>query len=59
MSHEIRTPMNSILGFANLLAMANMPEEQKGEFVEHIQSSGKILLNLIDDIIDIASYNFV
>ncbi len=54
MSHEIRTPMNSILGFANLLAMANMPEEQKGEFVEHIQSSGKILLNLIDDIIDIA-----
>lgn len=54
MSHEIRTPMNSIIGFANLLAAPEVPEQQKGEFVEYIQSSGKILLNLIDDIIDIA-----
>lgn len=54
MSHEIRTPMNSIIGFANLLSAEEIPEDQKGEFVEHIQSSGKLLLNLIDDIIDIA-----
>jgi len=54
MSHEIRTPMNSIIGFANLLSTAEIPEDQKDEFVQHIQSSGKLLLNLIDDIIDIA-----
>jgi CheY-like chemotaxis protein len=46
--------MNSIIGFANLLSAEEIPEEQKGEFVQHIQSSGKLLLNLIDDIIDIA-----
>jgi PAS domain S-box-containing protein len=54
MSHEIRTPMNSIIGFSNLLASEEVPEEQKKEFVHFIQSSGEILLNLIDDIIDIA-----
>jgi PAS domain S-box-containing protein len=54
MSHEIRTPMNSIIGFANLLSSPHIPEEQKNQFVQFIQSSGQILLNLIDDIIDIA-----
>jgi PAS domain S-box-containing protein len=54
MSHEIRTPMNSIIGFANLLSAEMIPEEQKKEYIKHIQSSGQILLNLIDDIIDIA-----
>lgn len=54
MSHEIRTPMNSIIGFANLLSAQEVPETQKKEFVQHIQSSGKMLLSLIDDIIDIA-----
>ena len=54
MSHEIRTPMNSIIGFANLLATPGIPEDQKAEFVAYIQSSGKMLLNLIDDIIDVA-----
>jgi PAS domain S-box-containing protein len=54
MSHEIRTPMNSIIGFANLLNSEQVPELQKQEFIKHIQSSGQVLLNLIDDIIDIA-----
>ena len=54
MSHEIRTPMNSIIGFSNLLASEEVPEDQKKEFVHYIQSSGEILLNLVDDIIDIA-----
>jgi PAS domain S-box-containing protein len=54
MSHEIRTPMNSIIGFSNLLASDEVPEDQKKEFVHYIQSSGEILLNLVDDIIDIA-----
>ena len=54
MSHEIRTPMNSIIGFSNLLSAAQIPDEQKKDFIQHIQSSGQVLLNLIDDIIDIA-----
>jgi PAS domain S-box-containing protein len=54
MSHEIRTPMNSIIGFSSLLSSEEIPEDQKEEFIQHIQSSGKLLLNIIDDIIDIA-----
>jgi CheY-like chemotaxis protein len=54
MSHEIRTPMNSIIGFSNLLASNAVPEDQKKEFINYIQSSGEQLLNLIDDIIDIS-----
>lgn len=54
MSHEIRTPMNSIIGFANLLNAPQIPDGQKLEYIQYIQSSGQILLNLIDDIIDVA-----
>ena len=46
--------MNSIIGFSNLLSAEQVDEDQKMEFIRYIQSSGKILLNLIDDIIDIA-----
>jgi two-component system CheB/CheR fusion protein len=54
MSHEIRTPMNSIIGFSNLLTSDQIPELQKKDFVQYIQTSSEILLNLVDDIIDIA-----
>ena len=54
MSHEIRTPVNSIVGFSNLLAVEQIPDIQKKDFVSYIRSSSEVLLNLIDDIIDIA-----
>lgn len=54
MSHEIRTPMNSIIGFSNLLASDQIPETQKKDFTNYIRTSSEILLNLVDDIIDIA-----
>jgi PAS domain S-box-containing protein len=54
MSHEIRTPMNSIIGFSNLLASDHIPEVQKKDFTRYIRTSSEILLNLVDDIIDIA-----
>ena len=54
MSHEIRTPMNAILGFSDLLSSPEYDEEEKTEFVNMIKSSGKLLLNLINDIIDIS-----
>ena len=52
MSHELRTPMNSILGFAQLLEMGALnPSQKKG--VAHILRSGKHLLNLINEVLDI------
>lgn len=54
MSHEIRTPMNSIIGFSNLIAEGGLSEEEQSEYVEHIDTAINNLLNLINDIIDIA-----
>ena len=54
MSHEIRTPMNSIIGFSNLLASEQIPDSQKRDFTQYIRTSSEMLLNLVDDIIDIA-----
>ena len=53
MSHELRTPMNSILGFAQLLEMGTLnPGQEKG--IKHIMNSGKHLLDLINEILDIS-----
>jgi len=53
MSHELRTPMNSILGFGQLLQMSDLtPIQEKG--VQHILDSGKHLLNLINEVLDIS-----
>jgi len=53
MSHEFRTPMNAILGFCELLK--NSPLENKSKsYVEAIASSGKLLLALINDILDLS-----
>jgi PAS domain S-box-containing protein len=53
MSHELRTPLNSILGFAQLLQMDELPDEQT-EAVDHILRAGRHLLDLIDEVLDIA-----
>ena len=54
MSHEIRTPMNGILGFAQMLDNSNISENQRKKYIHQIQNSGKILLHLINDIIDLS-----
>ena len=57
MSHELRTPLNSILGFAELLIDErgdNFGPERRRTFLETIHSSGKHLLGLINDILDLA-----
>ena len=53
MSHEIRTPMNAIIGFSDLLTFETDPT-LKEEFLNTIQNSGRMLLKLIDDILDIS-----
>ena len=52
MSHEIRTPMNAILGFTEILGNL-LNDEQHLEYLSAIQMSGKSLLRLINDILDL------
>jgi len=54
MSHEIRTPMNSIIGFSDLLSDDEITKEEKNNYIAHINTAGNSLLNLINDILDIA-----
>ncbi|MGK7962209.1 hybrid sensor histidine kinase/response regulator [Crocosphaera sp.] len=53
MSHEIRTPMNAILGFCDLLK-DTATDVKNRKYVELISSSGKSLLDLINDILDLS-----
>ena len=53
MSHEIRTPINAILGFTELLEGMIKGDEQKN-FLSTISTSGKTLLRLINDILDLS-----
>ncbi len=54
MSHELRTPLNSILGFSDVLSDAPNLQEKQKRYVHNIQTSGKSLLALINDILDLA-----
>ncbi len=53
MSHELRTPMNAILGFAQLLQMDELEDEQQ-ESVGQIRTAGEHLLRLINEVLDIS-----
>ena len=53
MSHELRTPMNSILGFAQVLESGQLPDRQV-KSVQHILRAGRHLLQLINEVLEIA-----
>lgn len=53
MSHELRTPLNAIIGFAGLLA-ENPDDADQREYVARIEHSSRLLLELINDILDLA-----
>ena len=54
MSHEIRTPMNGILGFSSLLNNTELTDKERLSYINIIDTSGKRLLNIINDLIDIS-----
>jgi len=57
MSHELRTPLNAILGFSELLSddvTGRFDEETRRRYLQLIHSSGKHLLELINDILDLS-----
>jgi PAS domain S-box-containing protein len=53
MSHELRTPLNAVLGFAQLLGMDPLSDDQRSA-VEQILNGGRHLLELINEVLDIA-----
>lgn len=52
-SHEVRTPMNGVLGMARLLLDTPLTPEQR-DLAETVVSSGRLLLNILDDILDLS-----
>ncbi|MEM6799337.1 MAG: HAMP domain-containing sensor histidine kinase, partial [Planctomycetota bacterium] len=54
MSHELRTPLNSILGFSEVLSTIDTLDDKQHRYVGNIQRSGKMLLEMINDILDLA-----
>jgi PAS domain S-box-containing protein len=53
MSHEIRTPLNSVIGFSELLLKTELSESQL-QYIQSINKSGKNLLDIINDILDLS-----
>ncbi len=54
MSHEIRTPLNAIVGFSKLISKGSISFNEKYKYIDYINQNSKLLLNLINDIIDIS-----
>jgi two-component system, NarL family, sensor histidine kinase BarA len=54
MSHELRTPLNSILGFSDVLGSIDSLDDKQRRYVQNIQKSGRMLLDMINNILDLA-----
>ena len=53
-SHELRTPLNSIIGFSDVLSAIDALDDKQKRYVGNIQRSGTMLLDMINDILDLA-----
>ena len=53
-SHDIRTPLNAIIGFSELLQSGDVPPEEEKQALNMIVSSGKMLLQLVNDVLDLS-----
>ena len=54
MSHELRTPLNSIIGFSDVLKEFDTLSEKQQRYVTNIGQSGRVLLDMINDVLDLA-----
>ena len=54
MSHEIRTPLNAIVGFTELLSKKEIQKVDREKYSNYIKHNSKLLLNLINDIVDVS-----
>jgi len=54
MSHELRTPLNSIIGFSEVLQGIDALTDKQRRYASNIQKSGRLLLEMINDILDLA-----
>jgi signal transduction histidine kinase len=54
MSHELRTPLNSIIGFSDVLKGIDALNDKQQRYVDNIGKSGRVLLEMINDILDLA-----
>ena len=54
MSHELRTPLNSIIGFSEVLQGIDALNDKQKRYAGNIQKSGRVLLEMINDILDLA-----
>lgn len=54
MSHELRTPLNSIIGFSEVLQGIDSLTDKQKRYAHNIQKSGRVLLEMINDILDLA-----
>lgn len=55
MSHEIRTPMNAIVGLTELAKHRKEEPQQVGEYLDKIETSSKVLLGIINDVLDMSA----
>ncbi len=54
MTHEIRTPLNSILGFADIMRRGSVSPGDTAEYLEIIVNSGRHLVELVDEVLDVS-----
>lgn len=54
LSHEVRTPMNAIMGFTELLGSFDVDDDTRSEYIQIVKNSGRYLLAMIDDILEIS-----
>jgi len=54
MSHELRTPLNSILGFSDVLGSIDSLDDKQKRYVQNIGKSGRLLLEMINNVLDLA-----
>jgi len=54
MSHELRTPLNAIIGFAEIMRTGATSQDKQQEYLGHVAASGRHLLQLINDVLDLS-----